>query len=130
MALTPRLLRPAPLRRTGESDETKRARLTYQSRKRGTLESDLLLSTFAAAHLPGMDGAQLDEYDRFLDENDWDIYYWATQQRRRRRRPQGHGVYAPAARPVTRARAARLAGVEHGGTEWEWRARVQTLGVE
>lgn len=19
------------------------------------------------------------EYDRFLDENDWDIYYWATQ---------------------------------------------------
>jgi len=22
---------------------------------------------------------QLDAYDRFLDENDWDIYYWATQ---------------------------------------------------
>lgn len=22
---------------------------------------------------------QLSEYDRFLDENDWDIYYWATQ---------------------------------------------------
>lgn len=22
---------------------------------------------------------QLQEYDRFLDENDWDIYYWATQ---------------------------------------------------
>ena len=22
---------------------------------------------------------QLAEYDRFLDENDWDIYYWATQ---------------------------------------------------
>lgn len=23
---------------------------------------------------------QLAAYDRFLDENDWDIYYWATQQ--------------------------------------------------
>lgn len=24
---------------------------------------------------------QLQEYDRFLDENDWDIYYWATQEK-------------------------------------------------
>jgi hypothetical protein len=23
---------------------------------------------------------QLTEYDHFLDENDWDIYYWATQE--------------------------------------------------
>ena len=23
---------------------------------------------------------QLEQYDRFLDENDWDIYYWATQE--------------------------------------------------
>jgi hypothetical protein len=22
---------------------------------------------------------QMQQYDRFLDENDWDIYYWATQ---------------------------------------------------
>lgn len=22
---------------------------------------------------------QMAQYDRFLDENDWDIYYWATQ---------------------------------------------------
>lgn len=27
-----------------------------------------------------MDKEQLQEYDRFLDENDWDIYYWATQE--------------------------------------------------
>ena len=50
-----------------------------QSRKRGTLESDLLLSTFAAAHLDTMTPSQLRQYDLFLDENDWDIYYWATQ---------------------------------------------------
>lgn len=26
-----------------------------------------------------MTSAQMTEYDRLLDENDWDIYYWATQ---------------------------------------------------
>ena len=51
-----------------------------QSRKRGTLESDLLLSTFADANLARMTLKQLEQYDLFLDENDWDIYYWATQE--------------------------------------------------
>ncbi|KAL9053226.1 MAG: hypothetical protein Q9162_004893 [Coniocarpon cinnabarinum] len=51
-----------------------------QSRKRGTLESDLLFSTFADAFLGRMTVPQMQEYDRFLDENDWDLYYWATQQ--------------------------------------------------
>ncbi|KAK0741155.1 Flavinator of succinate dehydrogenase-domain-containing protein [Schizothecium vesticola] len=69
-----------PLRRTGESPETMRARLLYQSRKRGTLESDLILSTFASTHLASMSPAQLAQYDLFMDENDWDIYYWATQE--------------------------------------------------
>ncbi|OCL11657.1 DUF339-domain-containing protein [Glonium stellatum] len=69
-----------PLRRTGEDANTMRARLLYQSRKRGTLESDLLLSTFADANLATMTSAQLQQYDRFLDENDWDIYYWTTQE--------------------------------------------------
>jgi hypothetical protein len=51
-----------------------------QSRKRGTLESDLLMSTFAEAHLREMTPAQMAQFDLFLDENDWDIYYWATQE--------------------------------------------------
>jgi succinate dehydrogenase flavin-adding protein (antitoxin of CptAB toxin-antitoxin module) len=54
--------------------------LVDQSRKRGTLESDLLMSTFADAHLADMSMAQMAQYDLFLDENDWDIYYWATQE--------------------------------------------------
>ncbi|KAH9873060.1 hypothetical protein J1614_005457 [Plenodomus biglobosus] len=69
-----------PIRRTGEDANTMRARLLYQSRKRGTLESDLLLSTFADAHLSTMSTPLLEQYDLFLDENDWDIYYWATQE--------------------------------------------------
>ncbi|KAJ8606949.1 hypothetical protein MRB53_040614 [Persea americana] len=71
--------RVEPLRRSGEDINTLRARLVYQSRKRGMLESDLLLSTFADAHLGQMSPSQLAQYDLFLDENDWDIYYWATQ---------------------------------------------------
>ncbi|KAI0535097.1 Flavinator of succinate dehydrogenase-domain-containing protein [Xylaria digitata] len=69
-----------PLRRIGEDEKTMRARLVYQSRKRGILETDLLLSTFADENLPTMTREQMTEYDLFLDENDWDIYYWATQE--------------------------------------------------
>ncbi|KAI0812097.1 Flavinator of succinate dehydrogenase-domain-containing protein [Xylaria sp. FL0064] len=69
-----------PLRRVGEDEKTMRARLVYQSRKRGILETDLLLSTFADEYLPNMTVEQMTEYDLFLDENDWDIYYWATQE--------------------------------------------------
>ncbi|KAK4556679.1 Succinate dehydrogenase assembly factor 2 mitochondrial [Recurvomyces mirabilis] len=72
--------RVEPLRRTGEDANTMRARLLYQSRKRGTLESDLLLSTFADQNLASMSMPQLQQYDLFLDENDWDIYYWVTQE--------------------------------------------------
>ncbi|GMM36602.1 succinate dehydrogenase assembly factor [Saccharomycopsis crataegensis] len=67
-----------PIPRINEPLETKRARLLYQSRKRGILESDLLLSRFAAKYLKGMSEEELLEYDRLLDLPDWDIYYWAT----------------------------------------------------
>jgi hypothetical protein len=62
------------LRLTADGDDVD------QSRKRGTLEADLLLSTFADNHLARMTPQQLQQYDLFLDENDWDIYYWATQE--------------------------------------------------
>ncbi|KAF9450312.1 DUF339-domain-containing protein [Macrolepiota fuliginosa MF-IS2] len=72
---------PTPLPRPGEPVEQLRARLIYQSRKRGTLESDLLLSTFARDQLALMNEAELKEYDKLLDEPDWDIYYWCTGER-------------------------------------------------
>jgi hypothetical protein len=55
---------PKPLPRPGEPIETTRARLVYQSRKRGTLESDLLLSTFAQERLGAMDAEELTEFDK------------------------------------------------------------------
>ncbi|KJA23156.1 hypothetical protein HYPSUDRAFT_40325 [Hypholoma sublateritium FD-334 SS-4] len=70
-----------PLPRPNEPIDTLRARLVYQSRKRGTLESDLLLSTFARDFLGKMTHEEMKEYDKLLDEPDWDIYYWATGER-------------------------------------------------
>lgn len=55
---------PRPIPRPNEPVEKLRARLVYQSRKRGTLESDLLLSTFARDNLDLMSEAELKEYDR------------------------------------------------------------------
>merc|ERR1711976_945447 len=73
---------PAPTRkvRTGESFEVKRARLLYQSRKRGMLENDLILSTFAGKYLNTFNEKQLDIYDDLINKpsNDRDLYYWAT----------------------------------------------------
>jgi succinate dehydrogenase assembly factor 2 len=45
------MLPPNPLPCPRESIERTRTRLVYQSRKRSTLENDLLLSTFAQEHL-------------------------------------------------------------------------------
>ncbi|XP_044536168.1 succinate dehydrogenase assembly factor 2, mitochondrial [Gracilinanus agilis] len=67
--------------RTDEPIETKRARLLYESRKRGMLENCILLSLFAKENLHQMTERQLNLYDRLINEpsNDWDIYYWATE---------------------------------------------------
>lgn len=55
---------PTPIPRPNESLTTLRSRLVYQSRKRGTLESDLILSTFARDHLMSFSEPELREYDK------------------------------------------------------------------
>ncbi|WVR03053.1 hypothetical protein IAU60_000042 [Kwoniella sp. DSM 27419] len=72
---------PQPLDRTGEDEQTLRSRLVYQTRKRGTLETDLILSTFAKEQLPHMSVEEMQQFDKLLDEPDWDIFYWSVQKR-------------------------------------------------
>ncbi len=67
-----------PFRDPKELISTKRARLLYSSRKRGILETDLLLSTFSKKYLHKMNDKELSDYDILMEENDWDIYYWVT----------------------------------------------------
>ncbi|CAH1100402.1 unnamed protein product [Psylliodes chrysocephalus] len=75
---------PRPSSRENETTEIRRARLLYQSRKRGMLENDLLLSTFAAKYLKTFNDEQLAKYDRLINgpSNDWELYYWATNLKR------------------------------------------------
>eukprot|EP00842_Homolaphlyctis_polyrhiza_P004688 jgi/Hompol1/521/HPOL_005342-RA len=68
--------------RPNEPSDVRRARLQWMARKRGILETDLLLGTFAVwPRLAAMSDVQLAELDALLEENDWDIYYWATGAR-------------------------------------------------
>lgn len=66
--------------RPDEPLEVRKQRLIYQSRKRGMLENDLILSTFVARYLKDMDAKLTAQYDQLINgvTNDWDIYYWAT----------------------------------------------------
>ncbi|KAL6712754.1 Succinate dehydrogenase assembly factor 2 mitochondrial [Lecanora helva] len=119
-----------PIRRSGEDANTIRARLLYQSRKRGTLESDLLLSTFADSNLSRMTPKQLEQFDLFLDENDWDIYYWATQEPSPTSRETAEGGNPDSSTPVAQGKAMNKSETD----EWrngaprsgEW---AQTVGT-
>lgn len=66
--------------RANEEIEKKRARLLYQSRKRGMLENGVILASFADKYLDKFNPEQLDIYDRLINlpTNDWDIFHWAT----------------------------------------------------
>lgn len=56
-------------------------RLLYRSRYTGTKETDVLLGTFAAARLPGMSEAELDQYERLIENSDPDLYTWISGRR-------------------------------------------------
>jgi len=67
---------PAP--RPGEPIEVRRRRLKFRSWHRGTREADLLLGSFADAHVDRFDGETLDQYEALLSMSDPDLYNWKT----------------------------------------------------
>ncbi|XP_054153479.1 succinate dehydrogenase assembly factor 2, mitochondrial-like [Oppia nitens] len=71
---------PSSHRQRHESIDMKRKRLLYQSRKRGILENDLILGTFAAKYLKQFSDEELDLYDTIINlpSNDWELYYWSV----------------------------------------------------
>jgi antitoxin CptB len=64
-----------------ETPEIRLKRLRIRSWHRGIKEMDLILGPFADSELPRLDAETLDLYDRMLEENDWDLYYWVTGAR-------------------------------------------------
>jgi antitoxin CptB len=59
-----------------ETAEARLKRMAMRSWRRGTKEMDLVLGPFADAHLAAMTGAELDLYDRLLEENDQTLMSW------------------------------------------------------
>ena len=61
---------------TPETLDTRRKRLLFRSWHRGTREADLLLGGFAERHLAQLSEAQLDRYERLLENSDPELYAW------------------------------------------------------
>lgn len=55
-------------------------RLTYRSWHRGCKETDLVLGSYCSQKLGAMDEAHLALFERFLDEDDADIWHWLTEK--------------------------------------------------
>ncbi len=63
-----------------EPDEIRRKRLLLRAWRRGTREADLILGSFAEAHLAGFDAARLDQFEALLDVPDADLFDWIWQR--------------------------------------------------
>ena len=68
---------------------------------------------------------QLQQYDIFLDENDWDIYYWATQEPTPTSMAYAEGAGPEVATPDVQGKAIDKEGpVKPSTGEW-----AQTVGT-
>jgi antitoxin CptB len=56
----------------------RRERLRFRSWHRGMREMDLLMGSFADAHISAFTPGQLDQYEAILQLNDPDVYNWIT----------------------------------------------------
>ncbi|WP_245593398.1 succinate dehydrogenase assembly factor 2 [Azospirillum halopraeferens] len=59
-----------------ETIEVRRRRLRFRAWHRGTREMDLLMGSFADAHVPEFDTPQLDRFEALLELSDPDLYNW------------------------------------------------------
>lgn len=58
--------------------ENRRKRLLYQSLHRGCKETDMILGNFATKYLHTFSEEEIDLYEKFINEKDWDIYAWVV----------------------------------------------------
>lgn len=69
-----------PVGKDDELIENKRRRLIFRSDHRGTKEMDIILGSFARAHVPDFTEEELSEFDTLLSNNDPDLYNWITKK--------------------------------------------------
>jgi len=70
-------------RNVNEDLDTYRARMVYQTRKRGTLETGLLLSTWMPRErIATMEREELQELERLMSVPEWTLFYWMSGKQR------------------------------------------------
>ena len=62
-----------------ETSETRKRRLIWHSNKRGTVENELILGSYAKKKLSQFSEDQLDAFDKILQESDPDLFKWLTK---------------------------------------------------
>ncbi len=75
---------PAPRYKTGNTEtpgDIRRKRLLFRSWHRGTREADLILGSFAEAHLARFDEDRLDQYESLLACPDAELFDWIAGRR-------------------------------------------------
>jgi antitoxin CptB len=60
--------------------DMRRKRARYRAHHRGTQEMDIILGGYADSRLSGFGAAELDRFERLMDEQDADLYKWIAGQ--------------------------------------------------
>ena len=67
-------------------------RLLYQSSHRGCKETDAILGKFSEKNLPHFTNDEMNLYEKFINEDDWDIYAWIARKNELPEEHQNHVV--------------------------------------
>jgi antitoxin CptB len=62
------------------SDDARPKKLKMRAWRRGFREADLILGPFADAHVSTFGEAELDWFERLLDQPDQDLYAWILER--------------------------------------------------
>lgn len=61
-----------------DAREKRLKRLRYQSWHRGCKETDVILGNYCDQYLDSLSDEEIDLYEAFLNEDDWDIFNWVA----------------------------------------------------
>jgi len=61
--------------------DERRRKLKFRAWRRGFREMDLLMGTFADAHLADLSEDDVTEFERLLATPDWDVFAWLVGQK-------------------------------------------------
>lgn len=62
-------------------DKAERRKLKFRAWRRGFREMDLLMGSFADAHIDDLSDADLAEFERLLATPDWEVFAWLMGQK-------------------------------------------------